>query len=178
MRTLFLLAFSFLTSISLFAQHEDTALCDSLIQVDVDSVAGVYNIGSRRDIIISKAGKDVLEFVFLVVDRVIIVHVSVLGDTYCVEEISKINFVFKDGTTLELPNNGKFNCDGEFSVFFGGGFGKKRELNILQTKPIEYVKVGVKKSVVYKDRKNYVEANIPADKSKLIMQTMLCIEGY
>src|SRR5690242_12639971 len=110
-----------------YAQSQDAqqALCDKLIQVDVDSAQGLYSVASRENIIVTN-GKQDIEFVFLIVDKTIIVNISLKGSVYCIDETSKVSLKLKDGSDFDLPNGGKFNCDGEFSLFFGGGSGRKR----------------------------------------------------
>jgi hypothetical protein len=177
MKTSILLILALFITASLYSQDENTALCDSLILMEVDSVAGVYTVSSRENIVVTN-GKQIVEFVFLIVDKTIIVNIALKGSVYCIDETSKVNLKLADGSDFILPNSGKFNCDGEFSLFFGGGSGRKRELGLMQTNPIQYIKVGMRKSVVDKNRANFIEVNIPAEKGKKIMQTLNCLGGY
>lgn len=171
-----LFLFLFITS-SLYSQESDTTLCDRLILMEVDSVAGVYTVSSRENIVVTN-GKQVVEFVFLIVDKTIIINIALKGSVYCIDETSKVNLKLADGSDFILPNAGKFNCDGEFSLFFGGGSGRKRELALMQNNLLQYIKVGMRKSVVDKNRPNFIEVNIPADKGEKIMQTLSCLSEY
>ena len=176
MKLVIIIAFYLLCAQSVFSQNDTLSVCEKLIRIDADSARGKYNLSSREDIIISKDGKDVIKFVFLEIDKVIIVHIDAVGGGDCVDETNKITINFRDGSKLQMPNNGRFNCDGEFSLFFNGGYGNKKELNLFKTKEIEYVKVETRKSLIDKTRKNFAEANIPSEKSKLIMQVMDCLD--
>lgn len=174
MKLTFTLAFCFVAKV-LFAQTDTTSICEAFIRINLDSARGIYSLTSKEDIVISKNGKDEIKFVLLEIDKVVIIHIDALGGGDCIDETNKIHITFRDGTKLDMPNNGRFNCDGEFTLFFNGGYGNRKELNILRTKEIEYVKVETRKSLIDKNRKNFVEANVPPEKSKLIMQTLDCL---
>jgi hypothetical protein len=112
------------------------------------------------------------------VDKTVVMNISLRGNVYCLDESSKVNVKLKDGSDFDMPNMGKFNCDGEFSLFFGGGSGRKRELGLMQTNAMFYIKVGMRKSVVDKNRPAFIEVNIPPDKGLQIMQILDCISQY
>lgn len=175
MKLLVLITFYLLSLQSVFSQSDTISVCEKLIRIDADSSRGTYNLSSREDIVVSKEGKDAVKFVFLEIDKVIIIHIDAMGGGDCVDEMNKIWITFRDGTKLEMPNNGRFNCDGEFSLFFNGGYGNRKELNIFRTKEIAHVKVETRKSLIDKTRKNFVEVNVPTEKSKTIMEIMDCM---
>jgi hypothetical protein len=157
------------------AQQSPSPECDALIKTELDSLSGEYARGSRADIVISKEGKDALTISFLVMDRTVILSFTAMGGVYCMDETNKVNIFFRDGSSMEMTNSGKFNCDGDFSLFFYGSFGNKKQYDQLMTKEIDRVKVGLRKSVVDKTRATFIEAVIPPDKSKVIMQTASCL---
>lgn len=169
MRSLLTLAFLFIAHAA-FSQ----TLCDLLVKIELDSATGAYSKISE-DIVIVKNSKPVITIGFAVMDRTIIFSVIVAGGVYCVDETSKATFSFRDGSTLEMLNNSKFNCDGDFSLFFYGAFGKKKEFNELLTKEIQHIKIGLRKSVVEKTRANFIEADIEPAVSKTILQTAGCL---
>jgi hypothetical protein len=154
-----------------FAQQVNP--CDNYLKLD--SLDGVYSQTSKQDIIIQKNGKDALSIVVLVMDRTIIVSFTVLGGVYCIDETSKIDLTFADGIELQMAHAGKFNCDGDFSAFFYGQFGHKKEFAQLADSPLTKIKVGLRKSVVEKNRENFVEVSIPDDKAKVLMATLNCL---
>lgn len=159
-----------LCTTTVFAQK--TTPCDHYLQPDS---TGVYSQASKQDIIIQKNDKDVLSIVVLVMDRTIIISFTVLGGVYCIDETSKIDLTFADGIEIEMTHAGKFNCDGDFSTFYYGPFGHRREFAQLTNSLLTKVKVGLKKSVVEKNRENFIEATIPPDKAKLLMATLNCL---
>ncbi len=156
---------------TVFAQ--ETNPCDNYLKLD--SVDGVYSQTSKQDIIIQKNGKDALSIVVLVMDRTIIISFTVLGGVYCIDETSKIDFTFADGIELNLAHAGKFNCDGDFSTFYYGQFGHRKEFAQLANSALTKVKVGLRKSVVEKNRENFIEVTIPEDKAKILMATLNCL---
>ena len=149
--------------------------CDALVKLELDSLSGEYTKGSRQDIVIANNGKDVLSISFLVMDRTVILSFTAMGGVYCMDETNKVTIFFRDGTTMEMTNSGKFNCDGDFSLFFFGQFGNRKQYEKILTKEIERVKVGLRKSVVEKNRAEFIEAMIPEEKSKVIMKTAECL---
>ncbi len=175
MKLFILIAFYFVGVQCLFSQDNTQSFCENLIRVDADSSRMTYNLSSREDIVIAQHGKDAIKFVFLEIDKIIIIHIDAVGGGDCIDDTNKITITFRDGSVLEMPNNGKFNCDGEFSLFFNGGYGNKKELNMLRTMEIKHVKVETRKSLIDKNRKNFAEAHIPTEKSKKIMQTLDCL---
>jgi hypothetical protein len=157
-----------------FSQEKPSS-CDNLLKTELDSVSGIYSRTSKDDILITKNGKNILNVVVLVMDRTVILSFNVLGGVYCIDETSKIEVTFKDSLTLEMPHQGKFNCDGDFSLFFYGSFGHRREFNEFMTVEISNIKVGLRKSVVDKTRENFIEASPSPEQSKLIMETLACL---
>lgn len=81
----------------------------------------------------------------------LILVIQAVGAGSCIDEGAKINILFDDGSRLELSSNGDFNCKGKATVYFGGSFGKRKELNELKTKKISTMRVWTSDSYVEKD---------------------------
>jgi hypothetical protein len=160
-------------TVTAFAQ--EVSPCDNLLKTELDSASGVYTRASKQDIVLQKNGKDALTIVVLVMDRTVIVSFTAVGGVYCIDETSKIDLTFADGLEIQMAHNGKFNCDGDFSTFFYGSFGHKKEFAQLVSSPLTKVKVGLRKSVVEKNRENFIEVSIPEDKAKQLMATLNCL---
>jgi hypothetical protein len=171
MRAFVLLSVCLFCVATAFAQ--ETNPCDNYLKLD--SIDGVYSQTSKQDIIIQKNGKDALSIVVLVMDRTIIISFTVLGGVYCIDETSKIDFTFSNGIELQMAHAGKFNCDGDFSSFYYGQFGHRKEFAQLANSALTKVKVGLRKSVVEKNRENFIEVTIPEDKAKILMATLNCL---
>ncbi len=126
--------------------------CEDLITKEIDKVTGKSNISAKDPLIISNKDDDKLSILFLKGDKnVIIVAVQAIGASRCIDDDNKINILFRDGTRLELRNNGKFNCDAMNTQYFGGLFGKEKELNMLREKEIETMRVWTSNGFVEED---------------------------
>jgi len=78
-----------------------------------------------------------------------------------------MNVLFRDGSRIELINDGKFNCDAKFTQYFGGVFGKKKELEMFRTKEVETIRIWTSKS--------YVEEDFTSEQSKQLLHTVDCL---
>ena len=159
----------------IWAQSPTTSPCDSRLLTQFDSIKEVYVSSVKDDIVIKKDEKNKLILALLAMERTIILSIIVVGGGDCIDETNKMNVVFRDGTKLEMLNNGGFNCDAEFSIFFGGDFGHKKELGLFLTNEIETIKISTRKSTIDKARNNVVEVAVPPDTSKLIMESITCL---
>ncbi len=63
--------------------------------------------------------------------------IQAVGAGSCIDEGSKINILFTDGTRLELVSEDDYNCKGKATAYFGDVFGKKTQLAELKTKKIQ-----------------------------------------
>jgi len=141
--------------------------CDELVVNETDKVTGKVTRGSKESILVSKDGKNGFGFYIFEGSNSIILSATVVGAGGCIDDTNKMNILFRDGTRLELINNTKFNCDGNFVLYFGGVFGKKKELEQLKTKEIETMRVRTSKS--------YVEEDFTPENSKTFMKTLECL---
>lgn len=86
---------------------------------------------------------------------------------HCIKEEAKMLVVMKDGTRLEVENNGKPNCDGSYKLYFGGTYGKEMQLEAFQSTEIAAIKVWTSNS--------YVEETFSDDHSKLFRASINCM---
>lgn len=151
-----------------------TGDCSKYISSTLDKVSGKENVGGNKFIIVSSDGgktgfsiftlrsdSGVIGFVIKVVDR------SAGG---CINDSSKVNILFKDGTRLELTGASKFNCDGEVSLYFRGVFGNSSALEMLKTKPIETMRVHTFKS--------FVDRDFTPDQADQLMHQLSCLDTF
>ncbi|HEY8936397.1 MAG TPA: hypothetical protein VIM65_14290 [Cyclobacteriaceae bacterium] len=157
------------------AQSQATSPCDSRLLTQFDSVKGEYVSNIKDEIVIKKDEDNKLSLSLLAMEHTIVLSIAVVGGGDCIDETNKMNIVFRDGTRLEMLNNGGFNCDAEFSVFFGGDFGHKKELGLLLSREIESIKVTTRKSTIDKARNNVVEVPVSTETGKLIMESITCL---
>ena len=144
--------------------------CSELISTETDKMTGKSSTASKETLIISDDGGKNGFGIFLMNSSSgsIIFSIQAVGAGGCIDDDNKMNILFRDGTRLELVNNGKFNCKAKFTLYFGGSFGNKKELEMLRTKEIETMRIWTSKS--------YVEKDFSSEQSKQLMQTIDCLQ--
>ncbi|PKA82356.1 hypothetical protein ATE92_0484 [Ulvibacter sp. MAR_2010_11] len=144
--------------------------CSSYISTETDKMTGKSSTGANEKLIISEDGGKT-GFGILMLNssssKSLILSIQAVGAGSCVDDDNKINILFRDGSRLELVNDGKFNCDAKMTLYFGGVFGKKKQLEELAAKEIETMRVWTSKS--------YVERDFSSAQSKQFMKTISCL---
>lgn len=143
--------------------------CSQWVEYSVDKVTGESSISAKSKIIVSADKKSKgLGILLLVSERgTLIIHTKVIGAGSCIDQGAKANILFTDGSRLELNNDGKFNCDEEFTIYFGGPFGRLDQLEQLKTKRIETIR--------FWTENGYVQEDFTADNKEEFYQTINCI---
>jgi len=142
--------------------------CDEYTMTTVDKVTGKSSVSSKGTIIVSKdGGKKGFGIIVLKSGKSVILSIQAVGAGSCIDDDNKMNILFRDGTRLELRNDGKFNCKGNYTQYFGGSFGKKKQLEMLKTKEVEIMRVWTSKS--------YVEETFTEEQSDELMNTIRCL---
>lgn len=143
--------------------------CSELISTETDKMTGKSSTAAKKTLIISDDGGKNGFGIFLMNSSSgsIIFSIQAVGAGSCIDDDNKMNILFRDGTRLELVNNGKFNCKAKFTLYFGGSFGKKKQLEMLRTKEIETMRIWTSKS--------YVEKDFTSEQSKQLMKTVDCL---
>jgi len=143
--------------------------CSKYISKEVDKVTGESSTSSKDMILISsdgeKSGFGI--YIFSTAKNEIIFSIQAVGAGNCIDDDNKMNVLFRDGTRLELINDGKFNCDAKYTQYFGGIFGKRKELEMFRTKEVETIRIWTSKG--------YVEEDFTPDQSKLFIKTIDCL---
>lgn len=147
----------------------DVTDCDNYIYTEVDKVTGTSTLVSKNKLIIStNGGKNGFGIIFMkVTSGVIAFSIQAVGAGNCIDDENKMNVLFRDGTRLELKNDGKFNCDGKFTLYFLNLFDKKQELDMFKTKEIETMRVWTSKG--------HVEENFSPNQSKEFINIVNCL---
>lgn len=142
--------------------------CSDLISTKTDKMTGKSSTSSTETLMISDdGGKNGFGFYFMDLSGTIVFSIQAVGAGSCIDDDNKMLVLFRDGTRLELVNNAKFNCDAKFTLYFGGSFGKKKQLEKFRTKEIETMRIWTSKS--------YVEEDFSSDQSKQFMKTVDCL---
>ena len=142
--------------------------CSKLISTDIDKMTGKSTTAATETLIISEdSGKTGFGIFAMNSSKSTILVIQAVGAGSCIDDDNKMNILFRDGTRLELINDGKFNCDAKMTLYFKGVFGKKKELEMLTTKEISTIRVWTIKS--------YVEQDFTPEQSKIFLNTMKCL---
>jgi hypothetical protein len=142
--------------------------CSDIISTNTDKITGRTSIMAKESIVVSNdGGKTGLGIIVFKIEESIVVSITAAGAGSCIDDDDKMNVLFRDGTRLELINNGKYNCDAKFTLYLGGAFGKKKELELFKTKEIESIRVWTSSS--------YVEKDLTPEQSKELMKTIECL---
>jgi hypothetical protein len=144
--------------------------CDELLNKEVDKMTGNTSISSKENIAVfdDKSHGFIISIVGNNESAAIIM--DVIGASDCVDKNSKINFLFTDGTRLELKNDNNFNCDGVVSVILGVLTGMVNELNVFRNNKISAIRAWTSSG--------YVQNDIPDEKAIKIMNTFSCLSEY
>jgi hypothetical protein len=146
----------------------DNSDCSKYILTDVDKVTGKSSTAAKDMLVISQdGGKNGFGIYLLKGSNSIILSIKAVGAGNCIDDDNKMNILFRDGTRLELVNDSKFNCDAKYTQYFGGVFGKKKELEMFKTKEIETMRIWTSES--------YVQENFTPEQSKEFMNTINCL---
>lgn len=144
--------------------------CADLTKTDTDKMTGKSTTGAKETLIVSDdGGKTGFGIYVFKSQKSIIYSMQAVGAGSCIDDEDKANILFRDGTRIELINDAKFNCDAKFTLYFGGIFGKKRELELLATKEIETMRIWTSKS--------YIEKDFTIEQSKKLMAITACLSN-
>jgi len=144
-------------------------VCDEYVTIDIDKVTGVKSAGIKEALIISKdGGVNGFGLFMMKSDKgSIIFSFTVVGASSCIDDENKMNILFRDGTRMELINQGGFNCKAKYTNYFGNVFGKKKELELLKTKQIDVIRIWTSDG--------YVEESLTIENSDNIINTLRCL---
>ena len=142
--------------------------CNTYISIETDKVTGKSTTASKKTLIISSdGGKTGFGIFMMKISETVVLSIQAAGSGSCIDEDAKMNILFRDGTRLEVTNNGKFNCERKFTLYLGGQIGGTKNLELLKAKEIETMRVWTSKS--------YVEKDFSSTESKQFMQTISCL---
>jgi hypothetical protein len=118
------------------------AQCDKSIMLITDELGGTSNWSSTENIVFSEDGKTgMIHYLLLSVDKKSLIWVNSTTEIGCIDEKTKIDILFTDDTRITLYSDGKFNCKGKATVYFGHVFGRRKEAADLSTKQIKMIRI-------------------------------------
>ena len=150
---------------------ENPESCNNWIETTKDKVTGDQQVTAKSKIIISSDGGQTGFGILAFLDNnnFPILSIQAVGAGNCIDESTKINILYRDGTRSEIYSNNDFNCDARASLYFGGVFGKSKELRNLSSKEIETMRVWTNDS--------YVEKDFTEEQSMQLKYTMKCLNN-
>lgn len=195
-KTIFLILIMAISSLSVFAQIEATTIdgkkvllyddgfweykkitksvemddvdCFNLASTKVDEMTGKSSTGSKELLIVSDDdGKSGFVINILKRSESIIFSIKVDGAGDCIDADSKINIVFRNYNRLDLINDGDFNCDSQFSLYFGGIAGKEKQLEIFRVSEVKTMRIWTSEG--------FVDKEFSPEQSKQLMHTVNCL---
>lgn len=127
--------------------------CSNWITTETDKVSGNTTTTGISTLVVSTDGGNEGFGIFMMKSSQggLILIIQAAGAGNCIDKGAKINILFTDGSRLELASDGDFNCKAKATVYFGGVFGKKKQLAELKTKKIQTMRVWTSDSYVEKD---------------------------
>lgn len=149
---------------------EEEISCADVISTTEDKVTGETTTASKETLVISDDdGSTGFGMLFLLTsdESTIVWNIQAVGASSCIEDDSKMNILFRDGTRAELTQDGGFNCEADFTLYLGSVFGREEELKNLSTKQIEIMRVWTSDG--------FVEKDITELHSKKIKQSFSCL---
>jgi hypothetical protein len=142
--------------------------CDNYSSSATDKMTGKTTNSSKEVLIVSEdAGITGFGIIMLDLSETFVISIEASGAGSCIDEKDRIIVLFRDGTRIELKNDGKFNCDRKFTLYFGKYFGKNKELQMFKTKEIETIRIWTSNS--------YVEKDFSKENSIKFMNTVSCL---
>ncbi len=142
--------------------------CSTYIEMSEDNMTGRVSISAPvKPIVASKDGDNGLVMYWLLLDKTLVLVLKAYGGG-CIDDDGLVNFLFRDGSRMELRHNSDFNCDQEADLWFGGMYGKKRELDLLSSKEVAAIRVHTMKS--------FVQEELSDEQSLDLLNSLKCIK--
>ena len=141
--------------------------CSVLTKTETDRMTGRTTTHMMKALMLSDDGNDGLAIDVLRASNVTIWSTRAFGASACVDDTSKVNILFRDGTRLEMENDISFNCEHDLATFYGGIFGKKSQYEQLSTKEIDMLRVWT--------HEGFVERTLSAEQATLLRNSFACL---
>jgi hypothetical protein len=135
------------------AVSEPLGDCSKYTETATDRMTDrVYSSGKESVIVSDDRGKTGIAISLITSGSSLIFSIKAVDkDSGCIDENAAVLILFTDGSKITLKSDGKFNCDGKVTVYFGGVFGRRDDLEELSTKKIKAMRVNTRKSLVEED---------------------------
>jgi hypothetical protein len=146
--------------------------CKALIESNTDRVTGKTITSGRDPIVVANKAKTegFVSLLLLAKDgESVIWSLTAVGASACVDDDSKAYVLFTDGTRLSVINDADFNCDREFTTYYGDVFEGDAALSQLASKTIEILRV---ETLV-----GYVERKFSKKQADTLRDSLQCLQA-
>lgn len=144
------------------------ASCSRYISITVDEMTDKKTIASKSTLVVSPdGGKNGFGILSMRLKEDVVMSIQAVGAGSCIDDDDKINFLFRDGSKLELSNMSDFNCKGRATLYFGKLWRNNSEFEQLQTKQIKTMRVWTSDG--------YVQEDFSPEESITLMNTLKCL---
>lgn len=143
--------------------------CSGYIALVDDKTTGGKAVAMKTNVMLSDAAtKTGFNIYASLADNAIRVSITIVEGTTCVKQGDVIQFLFTDGSELQLAHSDKTNCNVESIFFLGGTPDREKDLAALTTKMISKLKVWAHADVV--------EKSFPAEKATSFQESLKCLK--
>lgn len=145
--------------------------CAKYIKTSVNPETGLINASAIKQLTLSKDnGETGLSIVLMnTKDNTTTIFSIKTIDINCIYDKTKIAIVFSDGSSSQITSNGSYNCEGRTTLYFGGVFGGKENLQQLASKDINTIMIATETGIVsYEFNEN---------EAQIIKNTLNCLSN-
>lgn len=143
--------------------------CEALIDTNYDEVSGNTTTALNRRVTLTHDDVEGLILsLFVPQNGTLIWLTTLVGEgANCVDDDDKVLMLFTDGSRIELENNNDFNCDANSTLYFGGVFGRQKQLRTLQQKTLKTLRVW--------HHGGYIQEDVSGENAAVLRKAFECL---
>jgi hypothetical protein len=127
--------------------------CANYVSVSFDKISGKNFVSNHDGFFVQNKEGEKLSILTMGLHRgdeydAIAVNFYIEPNIVCVDEGSKINFLFTDGTRCTVLSTNDFNCKGKFEIYLGGALGGGTDYTFFTDKKIEAIRFNSSTKIV------------------------------
>lgn len=131
--------------------------CSDYVLTHIDKITGDTSVTTKNILVSDDNNKTGLSLFFMKLknnsgsDPTILLAITAVGASNCIDKGSKINILFTDSSKMEFKNMKEFNCENSVSLFLGSEIGNKPLRDEIAAKKIAAMRVWTKSGYVQQD---------------------------
>ncbi|MBR9976150.1 MAG: DUF3157 family protein [Bacteroidetes bacterium] len=139
--------------------------CSKLLEIKTDKMTQIVTVAIKDPLIVAKTNSESIAFYAAkrTEDKVMLV-LGIRSENNCVDDNSKVIWLFRDGTKFDVDGGHKFNCDGEIYFVFDT---EDDEMIAFANKEIDAVRAYT--------HKGSIDVEFNPESSRLWMQYLSCL---